>query len=146
MATRSAIGYARPNGSVRAVYCHWNGYTDFQMPILQQHYNTVALVKKLIAPGSMSNLRTTETWESDYSVDENGRADFNAPRTNLRNPQPLYHAERGNNGPWNPSGGKYAQPPVTRRSLIDAKEYWRDYGCEYLYIYVPRKGWQVTRL
>ena len=37
MATRSAIGYIRPDGSIRAVYCHWDGSPGHQLPILTEH-------------------------------------------------------------------------------------------------------------
>lgn len=129
MATRSAIGYALPDGRVRAVYCHWDGNPGHHLPILTEHYNSVRKVQGLIRPGSMSCLRTTETWQSACQRDANGRADFDAPRTNLRDPQPLYHHERGED---------YAQPPVT---TADPENYWRDYGCEHLYVYRAKYGW-----
>ena len=78
MGTRSAIGYLQPSGSVRAVYCHWDGYPDHQLPILEAKYNTLAKVKALIKPGSMSSLESEHTWDYEY-----------------RDSQPLYHAERG---------------------------------------------------
>lgn len=135
MATRSAIGYALPDGRVRAVYCHWDGSPGHHLPILTEHYNSLRRVQALIRPGSMSCLRTTETWQSEYQRDANDRADFDAPRTNLRDPQPLYHHERGE-GPW---GGKdYALPPAT---TDDPENYWRDYCCEHLYVYRPKCGW-----
>ena len=63
MATRSAIGYRKLDGSVRAVYCHWDGYPEHQLPILKKHYNGIRKVQALIKPGSMSSLRTRSTWE-----------------------------------------------------------------------------------
>ena len=79
MATRSAIGYALPSGKIRSVYCHWDGYPSHQLPILKERYGSVRKVQALIRPGSMSSLQTSETWE---------------PK-NTRDPQPLYHSERG---------------------------------------------------
>lgn len=138
MATRSAIGYALPSGKVRAVYCHWDGSPSHQLPILTEHYGSVRKVQALIRPGSMSSLRTAETWASDYPRDANGRADFTGPRTNLRVPQPLYHHERGI-GPWCGAGvDSYAQPPQTSD---DAEPFWRDQGCEHLYVFRPGYGW-----
>ena len=66
MGTRSAIGYLQPSGSVRAVYCHWDGYPDHQLPILKAKYNTLAKVKALIKPGSMSCLESDHTWDYEY--------------------------------------------------------------------------------
>ena len=122
MGTRSAIGYLQPSGSVRAVYCHWDGYPSHQLPILETHYNTTAKVKALVKPGSMSSLRTDQTWESDYQRDENGKADFEAPKTNRREPQPLYHAERGDGMKAITSG----QPLVT---------WFKEHDCEHLYVF-----------
>jgi hypothetical protein len=138
MATRSAIGYALPSGNVRAVYCHWDGSPSIQLPVLEEHYNNVRKIQTLIRPGSMSNLRTEETWDSDYQRDEHGKADFDSPRTNLRDPQPLYHRERGI-GPWC-AGDNYAQPPITVPGE-KAQNYWREHGCEFLYVFRPGWGW-----
>jgi len=140
MATRSAIGYALPSGKVRAVYCHWDGYPSHQLPILEEHYPTLSKVRELIRPGSMSALRTRETWASDYPRDTAGKADFDAPRTNLRDPQPLYHHERGS-GPWSAGDGSgYGDPPSTVLDA-DAPAHWRVRDCEHLYIFRPGYGW-----
>jgi hypothetical protein len=140
MATRSAIGYALPSGKVRAVYCHWCGNPEHQLPVLTEHYTTTRKVQALIRPGSMSSLHTDETWASDYQRDAEGRADFDAPRTNRRDPQPLYHHERGI-GPWCGAGiDTYAQPPQLT-SDTEAEPFWRDHGCEHLYVFRPGYGW-----
>ena len=145
MATRSAIGYALPSGKVRAVYCHWNGSPSYQYPILEEHYSSLRRIQALIRPGSLSSLRTQETWQSDYQRDEHGKANFDLPRTNLRDPQPLYHRERGI-GPWCADGnyaepaGSYSEPPTTV-SGDEAQDYWRDHGCEFLYVFRPGLGW-----
>jgi hypothetical protein len=140
MATRSAIGYAQPSGRIRAVYCHWDGSPTHQLPILQEHYGTLRKVQALIRPGSMSSLRTTETWESDYSRDTNGNPSFIAPRTHLRDPQPLYHHERGK-GIWCAPDGSYGDPPATSPDLSAAEAHWRGHCCEHLYVFRPGYGW-----
>jgi len=124
MATRSAIGYALPSGKVRAVYCHWDGSPSHQLPILKEHYNSLPKVRALVKPGSMSSLRTSQIWESDAS----------------RDPQPLYHHERGA-GPWCAGdGSNYGDPPSTVTEA-DIEHHWRDYGCEHLYVFRPGYGW-----
>ena len=125
MGTRSAIGYQLPSGSINAVYCHWDGYPKHQVPILIEHYNSLEKVKALIKPGSMSSLRTDHTW-----VD-----------SEVRDPQPLYHWERGNDGPWNATGSDYSDPPITKATLKSAKKYWNDCDCEYMYVFIPDLGW-----
>lgn len=78
MATRSRIGIELPNGHVRSVYCHWDGYPEHNGRILNTHYTQREDVEQLIAGGDISSLRTRQTWES-----------------NDREPQPLYYTERG---------------------------------------------------
>ena len=129
MGTRSAIGYLQPSGSVRASYCHWDGYPEHQLPILQEHYNSLAKVKALVKPGSMSTLRTGRTWLSEPWRDAKGKADFNQPYTNLRDPQPLYHHERGDG----------MRPMQSGKPL----ELWfKIYDCEHLYVFDGQK-WLV---
>ena len=98
MGTRSRIGYELPDHSVVSVYCHWDGYVEHNGRILVEHYQDREAVKELIDGGSMSSLRTTQTWESeimkdgrDYVLDENGQIQY----THTREPQPMYHTERG---------------------------------------------------
>jgi len=98
MGTRSRIGYELPDHSVVSVYCHWDGYVERNGRILVEHYQDREAVKELIDGGSMSSLRTTQTWESeimkdgrDYVLDENGQIQY----THSRDPQPMYHTERG---------------------------------------------------
>jgi hypothetical protein len=140
MATRSAIGYALPSGKVRAVYCHWDGSPSHQLPILEEGYSSLPKVRALIKPGSMSSLRTSETWASEPQRDADGKADFDLPYTNLRDPQPLYHHERGA-GPWCAGDGSdYGDPPSTVDDA-NAPAHWRDCGCEWLYVFRPSYGW-----
>ena len=124
MGTRSAIGYQLPSGRIKAVYCHWDGYPKHHLPILIEHYNTLEKVKALIKPGSMSSLRTSETWD--------GGPD--------RKPQPLYHHERGN-GPWNSPNSDYHDPPHVNASIKAAINWWRDSCCEHMYIFEADVGW-----
>jgi len=78
MGTRSRIGIELPDHSVVSVYCHLDGYVEHNGKILAEHYLNREDVQELIDGGSMSSLRTRETWNN-----------------NDREPQPLYDAERG---------------------------------------------------
>lgn len=122
MATHSAIGYALPSGKVKAVYCHWDGNPSHQLPILEAHYNSLPKVRALIKPGSMSSLRTKHKWNGEQ-----------------RDPQPLYHHERGD-GPWSAGDGSYGEAPSSV-PYAEARRHWRDHGCEHLYVFRPGYGW-----
>ena len=140
MATRSAIGYRKPDGSVRAVYCHWDGYPSHQLPILEKHYNGIRKVQALIKPGSMSSLRTRQLWEHTNVLAENGEilrdAEGYARYENEREAQPLYHYERGD--------GRDAEPPIT--SAFPRNTWFCSHDCEYLYIFERDKTWSVQSI
>ena len=100
MGTRSRIGIEMPNHTVVSVYCHWDGYVEHNGKILVKYYQNRDDVQELIDGGSMSCLRTRNTWESNASLrDENGEyicdSEGNIMSENDRDPQPLYHTERG---------------------------------------------------
>ena len=56
MATRSRIGMEQPNGEVRSIYCHWDGYPEGVGATLQEHYTNPEKVAALIALGDISIL------------------------------------------------------------------------------------------
>ena len=56
MATRSRIAIEDQDGTVRSIYCHWDGYPEHHGPILLEHYQTQEKVESLIALGSISSL------------------------------------------------------------------------------------------
>ena len=119
MATRSAIGFQLPDGKIKSVYCHWDGYPSHHMPILKEKYNTVEKVKKLIKKGAMSCLSTKDTWDEK----------------DVRDEQPLYYIERGDD----------FTPPIIL-DFDSSMKHWYECWCEFMYIYVPRKGWDVFEL
>lgn len=57
MATRSRIGMEQPNGEVRSIYCHWDGYPEGVGATLQEHYVDPEKVEALIALGDISVLQ-----------------------------------------------------------------------------------------
>lgn len=56
MGTRSLIGKIEPDNSVKAIYCHWDGYPTHNGQILDLYYNTPDKVEELISLGGMSFL------------------------------------------------------------------------------------------
>ena len=100
MGTRSRIGIEMPDHTVVSVYCHWDGYVEGNGKTLVEHYQNRDDVQELIDGGSMSSLRTRGTWELTNTLrDENGEyicdSEGNIMSENDRDPQPLYHSERG---------------------------------------------------
>lgn len=121
MATRSVI--AVRTGTARkprylAVYCHYDGYPEHQLPILTEHHNSPAKALTLVAGGDMSCLHTNLGWNRETR-----------PETG-----PLYYWERGETNVDARSFG-------TVQELI---EYHQESGCEHSYVFVPKQGWVHT--
>lgn len=100
MGTASRIGYELPDHSVVSVYCHYDGYVQHNGRLLIKHYRNREDVQELINGGSMSSLRTRGTWELTNSLrDDKGEyirdSEGYIMSENDREPQPLYHTERG---------------------------------------------------
>jgi len=59
MSTRSMIAQAQKNGTVRAVYCHGDGYPEHNGRLLNEYWTEQADVAELIEGGDMSSLGAT---------------------------------------------------------------------------------------
>jgi len=59
MATRSRIAIENQDGSVKSIYCHWDGHIETNGVILNQYYRTKDKVEELIALGDLSSLHRT---------------------------------------------------------------------------------------
>ena len=44
MATRSTIALEFADGTVQQVYCHWDGYLDYNGKLLAEHYTDLSLI------------------------------------------------------------------------------------------------------
>ena len=55
MGTRSTIAYKEGN-TIRAVYCHWDGYPSFNGRILQNFYQEARKIGQLVELGDLSSL------------------------------------------------------------------------------------------
>ena len=56
MATRSTIAIELADGTVKQVYCHWDGYVDGVGKTLQEHYSARSKVEELVEHGDLSSL------------------------------------------------------------------------------------------
>ncbi len=59
MGTRSNIAYQKPNGKVVVMYCHYDGYPQYNGVMLHKHYNTKEKARALIDNGYQSALKET---------------------------------------------------------------------------------------
>ena len=66
MATRSHIGIKQANGSIKYIYCHWDGYPEHNGAILKEHYTTEAKVNELMDLGDISILNEEIGEKQDF--------------------------------------------------------------------------------
>ena len=59
MGTRSTIAIEFADGTVQQVYCHWDGYLEYNGKILATHYMDPYKVRDLVDLGGFSSLDTT---------------------------------------------------------------------------------------
>jgi hypothetical protein len=72
MATRSAIGMVRNDGKIVGIYCHWDGYIDYNGRLLYENYTTYDKVEELMKLGSLSSLGKEIGVKHDFELDTNG--------------------------------------------------------------------------
>ena len=138
MATRSAIGVAYGD-TIKAVYCHWDGYLSNNGRILQEHYDRPKAAN-LIALGDISSLRPEIGEKHHFSQFEAGISSEEYDQL-YGDMTTFYGRDRGEEG--------------TAWRVFDTAEAFVDHfegsGCEYFYIlgndgqwYVNpyNKGWQ----
>ena len=83
MGTRSRIGIQLADDSILSVYCHWDGYPEFNGVKLVEHFNSYEKAAELIDGGGISALWTNAGW-SNETLPEVG---------------PLYYSSRGEDCP-----------------------------------------------
>jgi hypothetical protein len=114
MGTRSRIGIQLSDESILSVYCHFDGYPEFNGVKLVENFNTREKVKELIDGGDISSLWTNERWSNDL-LDRH---------RDVYGPQ--YYSQRGEDCPPRLDANKY--------------DYLAD-GEEYAYIYTLNDEW-----
>jgi hypothetical protein len=69
MSTRSHIGIVNADGTVSAVYCHWDGYPEHNGKVLLNSYMAEDKVRALIALGDVSVLDDDIGEKHDFDGD-----------------------------------------------------------------------------
>ena len=121
MGTRSAIGVVTGDGSIRAVYCHYDGYLDGVGKTLLENYNDFDSVMDLVGFGDMSSLGTSIGEKHDFN-----RINVSAWETErTKNWCMFYNRDRG-------------EKDVSFGTFENEDEFYEHYigcGCEYLYLF-----------
>ena len=120
MATRSRIGMELENGTIRSIYCHWDGYPSHNGRILLEHYQDAEKVKGLIALGDISSLEKEVSPDAPHS--------FEKPCDGVT---VAYHRDRGE--------------PFNSRSNRDLDCFLNSDIEEYGYVFTKEGEWIVVR-
>jgi len=116
------------NKTVRAVYCHWDGYLEHNGSLLQKHYSASPKVNNLIALGDLSSLRPEIGEKHTFS-----RLDSTLPEAEYEalygNMCTFYTRDRGEDAPFK-----------VFPTLAKAQDYFEGSWCEYLYVFKYKKS------
>ena len=123
MATRSYISKLLPDGSVRGIYCHFDGYPDGVGAILKEHYTDSDKVDELLELGSISSLGPEIGEAHDYGNPTKGFV-------------VAYHRDRGED----------LEPNTVYSTVRDMlREAPGELGAEFAYVF-EAGAWQVHKL
>jgi len=65
MATRSRIGIQLADESILSIYCHYDGFPEFNGAKLVEHFNSYDAAAELIDGGDISALWTNAGWNNE---------------------------------------------------------------------------------
>ena len=120
MGTRSRIGIELSDASILSVYCHYDGYPEFNGVKLVENFNTREKVKELIDGGDMSCAWTKDRWTGKQV------AKYVIENVEVEEYGPQYYSERNE-----------SCPP----RLDDDITEFLDNGEEYSYIFTRADEW-----
>ena len=136
MATRSTIAIELPNGKIKAVYCHWDGYLSYNGKILKEHYSDPVKLLKLISKGAISSLGP-----------EIGRKHpFSKVELNIDAPDFKKKAKAYDNAQAKGYTKFYARDRGEQRTVDTYKDfetYFRSQFEEYNYLFTKQGNWRV---
>lgn len=129
MGTRSSIGIENQDGSVTAIYCHWDGYPSWNGRMLSNHYADEAKIRALIALGDISSLQEEIGEEHPFST---------------------YHLKEEEKDPrWEKWTTAYArdrgEKDVDAQTFVSSADYFNRFGAGTEYAYLFREGAWLVR-
>ena len=130
MGTRSMIAIQNPyNKTVRAVYCHWDGYLAHNGAILQKHYADSPKVNHLVAGGDLSSLGKQIGEQHPFSPHASKEDEALYEHAKDMGYCTFYTRDRGEDAPFK-----------VFPTLKKAESYFEGSWCEYLYVFKYSKA------
>ena len=128
MSTRSMIGMEMPDKTIKAIYCHFDGYLHGVGKVLNDHYTDPDKVEKLIELGDLSVLGTwydeglsKMSW-TRYDMDDVARKKYDA----LAEDMTITYRSRGEDD----------VDAKTYKDLHDYQKAIQDTDCDYAYVFM----------
>jgi hypothetical protein len=121
MATRSRIAIEKEDGTVESIYCHWDGYPEYNGRILVENYKDHEKVQALIDLGAISSLAP------NVEADPDTRHTFNDPVGGV---VVAYGRDRGETG-------------VNKKSHGSVPDFFNGDIEEYGYLFTQEGQWLV---
>lgn len=133
MSTRSLIAVRQQDKTIKAVYCHFDGYPSCVGSILFNHYNSEEKANELVALGNLSSLGEKPAPEKEFDKPSRSWWKSGEPvRHSYETPQDgvtvAYHRDRGEKLHVNHFQTK-----------TDMRKWFNDSWCDYLYLFENRK-------
>lgn len=130
MSTRSTIGIKRKDGTVKSIYCHSDGYLEYNGLMLYDFYKDQNKIEKLLNLGDISllnkHINPEESLPHGFDFDER-QADIVV----------AYARDRGD---------KNVEASI-HNNIIDFNKMLKDSWCKYAYLYdEANKEWEVANL
>jgi hypothetical protein len=123
MATRSTIGVLNSDGSVTGVYCHWDGYPEYNGKLLMENYNTEAQVRELVELGSISSLGRQIGEKHPFSKFEEGVDIALYELSEQEGWTTFYGRDRG-------------EPDANAATFDNVEQFVSEFGEEYNYLFI----------
>ncbi len=124
MATRSLIGKQSADGTIRAIYCHWDGYPSGVGATLLEAYTDGDKLDQLLDLGDISSLGSEIGEQHDFDQ----RRSFPESWTTA------YKRDRG-------ESDVDARLHATVADFLQSA--WQGYGCDYAYLWTV-EGWRYA--
>lgn len=124
MATRSSIAIKNDDGTVTAVYCHWDGYPENNGKILKDYYTNEQKVRTLLGHGDISGLGPLVGEQHPFdNPHKYGSEEYRAHDALYKGWTKFYGRDRG-------------EKDIEARTFTDVKNWLEEYSQEYHYLFI----------
>lgn len=150
MSTRSTITIQHTDDSCESIYCHWDGYLQWNGQLLYAFYNTAEKVQELISHGDMSALgmnigekidgrafdsRRVTNFQCEFYARDRGedKSILKCSSVNKIEPQDYNYVFSEKEGAWYVYDGSMENKQLLKDALAEEYRKKSGYGKDYLF-------------